>query len=119
MDEMTYPKENLASNMVTQLPKVEVLFKNMQFIAKTKFNDSSSTKKEELASWCIDIKIDLQGGLLSSHISSTMYFVFNDRVEDPSTVCWELELVVLLLFKMTMMIMLFLVAIKKLLKIIS
>jgi len=78
MDEMTYPKGNLASNIqkyasntsvkVTQLPEVEVLFKNMQFIAKPKFNDYSAAMKEELASWCIDIKRDLQRDMLSSHI---------------------------------------------------
>jgi len=72
MDEMIYPKGNLGSNMVTQLLEVEVLFKNMQFIAKPKFNDYSATMKEELASWCIDIKRDLQRGMLSSHIQ------FND-----------------------------------------
>jgi hypothetical protein len=119
MDEMTYSKGNLASNMVTRLPEVEVLFKNMQFIAKHKFNDCSATMKEELASWCIDIKRDLKGVCLVHTYNSTIYFVFNGEVEDPSTMCWELESVVLLLFKMTMMIMFFLVVIKKLLEIIS
>jgi hypothetical protein len=79
MDEMTYSKGNLASNIVTQLPEIEVLFKNMQFIAKHKFNDCSATMKEELTSWCIDIKRDLQGGMLSSHIQLNDLFCFQWR----------------------------------------
>jgi hypothetical protein len=35
MDEMTYLEGTLARNMITQLPAVKVLLKNIQLIAKT------------------------------------------------------------------------------------
>jgi hypothetical protein len=44
-------------------------------------------------------------------------FVFNDDVEDSSMVCWRLESVALLLLEATIMIMFFLVAIERSLKI--
>jgi hypothetical protein len=66
MDEMAYLEGKPSKNIVTQLLEVEVLFKGMQLFAKTMCNDYSSTMKEELVSWGINTKKDLQGGMISS-----------------------------------------------------
>ena len=66
VDEMTYLEGNPTKNIITQLLEVEVLFKDMQLFAKTMCNDYSSTMKEELVSWGINTKKDLQRGMVSS-----------------------------------------------------
>jgi hypothetical protein len=62
--------------------------------------------------------ISLIIGLVCTY-NLTMDFVFYSRVEEYSTICQRLESIFLLLFEATMMIMFFLVAIERLLKILS
>ena len=65
-----------------------------------------------------NVDISLRIGLVCAY-SSAMNYVFNGEVEESSTVCQQLESPILLLLKATTVIMFFLVAIERLLKILS
>ena len=66
----------------------------------------------------VELLVDISSRIdLVCAYNSMIDFVFNDDVKDSSMVCWRLESVALLLLEATMMIMFFLVAIERSLKI--